>query len=85
MQRRHFIAPFPRGSLVAFPFGGKATVNIRVQLFCRYKFQFTWIHSRNPPTICQVNNPSVHRVNVCHYDWFNKQADWPTAEQGKVR
>ena len=24
-------------------------------------------------------------MNICHYDWFNKQADWPIAEQDKVR
>lgn len=31
------------------------------------------------------NNPSAHRVGICHYDWFNKQAEWPIAEQDKVR
>ena len=31
------------------------------------------------------NNPSVHCVNMCSYDWFNKQAGWPIAEQNKVR
>lgn len=31
------------------------------------------------------NCPSVHSVNKCPYDWFNKQADWPVAEQDKVR
>lgn len=24
-------------------------------------------------------------VNVCHCEWFNKQADWPIAEQNEVR
>lgn len=31
------------------------------------------------------NNPSVHYVNICCYDRFNKQADWSIAEQDKVR
>ena len=31
------------------------------------------------------NNPSVHCVNICRYDWFNKQADWPIAKQDKAR
>lgn len=30
------------------------------------------------------NSPSVHCVNICWYDWFNKQADRPIAEQDKV-
>lgn len=28
---------------------------------------------------------SSYAVNVCHCEWFNKQADWPIAEQNKVR
>ena len=31
------------------------------------------------------NAPSVHCANICHYDWFSKQADWPVAGQDKVR
>ena len=31
------------------------------------------------------NNPSVHCVNMCCYDWFDKQADGPVVEQDKVR
>lgn len=31
------------------------------------------------------NNPSVHRVNICRYDWLHRQADWPIAEQGNAR
>lgn len=31
------------------------------------------------------NNLSVHCVNMCHYDWFDKQADGPVVEQDKVR
>ena len=27
----------------------------------------------------------MYTVKICHYDWFNKQADWPIAEQDKVR
>lgn len=30
------------------------------------------------------NNPSVHCVDVCHYDCFNKQTDWPIAEWDKL-
>lgn len=26
-----------------------------------------------------------YAVKICHCDWFNKQADWPIAEQHKVR
>lgn len=26
----------------------------------------------------------VHCVNTRHYDWFNRQADWPQGEQQKV-
>ena len=31
------------------------------------------------------HSPSVHCVNICCYDWFNKQTDWPVDEQDKVR
>ena len=24
-------------------------------------------------------------MNICHYDWFNKQADWPIAKEDKVK
>ena len=24
-------------------------------------------------------------MNICHCDWFNKEADWPIAEQNKFR
>lgn len=24
-------------------------------------------------------------MSICHYDWFNKQADGPIAEQDKIR
>ena len=30
------------------------------------------------------NNP-VYAVQICHCDWFNKEADWPIGKQDKVR
>ena len=24
-------------------------------------------------------------TKICHYDWFSKQADWPTVEQNEVK
>ena len=27
----------------------------------------------------------LHCVNICHCDWFNKEADWPIVRQDKVR
>ena len=27
----------------------------------------------------------LHTAKICHCDWFNKEADWPIAEQDKVR
>ena len=26
----------------------------------------------------------LHTAKICHCDWFNKEADWPIAEQDKV-
>ena len=23
-------------------------------------------------------------MNICHYDWFNKEVDWPIPRQGEV-
>ena len=31
------------------------------------------------------NNPSVYSLYIYHCDWFNKQANWPIAEQDKVK
>ena len=31
----------------------------------------------------EQNNPSVYYGNICHCDWFNKQADQSIAEQVK--
>lgn len=30
-------------------------------------------------------NIPLHCVNVCHCDWFNKEADWPITGQDKVK
>lgn len=30
-------------------------------------------------------NVLLHCMNICRYAWFSKQADWPIAEQSKVR
>lgn len=30
-------------------------------------------------------NSPLHCVKICHYDWFNKQADRPIVEQNKLR
>ena len=30
-------------------------------------------------------NITLHCVNVCCCDWFNKEADWPIIEQDNVR
>ena len=30
-------------------------------------------------------NILLHCVTVCCYDWFNKEVDWPIAEQDKVQ
>lgn len=31
-----------------------------------------------------VCNILIYSVNTCHYDWFNKEADRPIAEQNKI-
>lgn len=32
-----------------------------------------------------VYNISIHSVNICHYAWFKKEADWSIAEQNKIK
>lgn len=51
-------------------------------------FKLTFLKSETPEMVLGSlllwNNPSIHCVNLCRYDWFHKQADWPIAEQDKV-
>lgn len=35
--------------------------------------------------VADLWNIPLHHVNICHCVRFNKEADWPITEQGKVR
>ena len=58
-----------------------------IHLHDKKKSYIKYIAGVQEKKYCTVlwNNTSVYCVNLCRFDWFNKQADWSIAEQDKVR